>query len=233
MSSIHDKISKIIAKANSTNNEAEAEMLMAKAHELLVKHNIELSQIGDHNDPIDGEKFVMASPNSQYWAKGLTHALATYYGCKIVVLWDNEGGSRLMFGLVGRESARVTTKLMQPFIRKQVMAAGRKLAKEMGCSHSIANRQVANALTQRIWQIIHDNRMEVEATGGSKNALVITDAVEAFNNEFWGELGTASTRPKLTSAAAREAANGISINRQAEAQARSAAIGQTKQIENN
>lgn len=45
-----DKVRKLLAKAERTDNQAEADSFMAKANEMLLKHNLTLSQVKTSND---------------------------------------------------------------------------------------------------------------------------------------------------------------------------------------
>lgn len=120
-----DKITRIIkallAKAAGTDNEAEASIFATKAHDMMEQYQIEVSDVL-RDDPIDRNKPYSATTSSPSYKKFLWRSLARYYGCKTMLHWVSH--TEYEIHIVGRESARVTTELMYPFIMKQVRDAG-------------------------------------------------------------------------------------------------------------
>jgi hypothetical protein len=231
------KIQALIAKANSTEHEHEAEAFMRKAQALLEEHQINLGEYLDADDPViideTGFEQTEASPS---WYKDLYIAVGAMYGCKAVIapkmISTSRGNDRWGYAveLTGRQSAIVTAQLMFPWIKQQCFEKGREVwreaaAKYYGPGESLANaneekkqaRRVGNALVQRIWRLVREEEAKNKgaATAAAKNALVTLDRVLQVYNDHYQDLGKARSRgPVATNAAAREAANSIGLHRQ-------------------
>lgn len=218
MSAIAEKIAKIIAKAHSTTFEGEAETLMAKAHELLEKHNLTLADLpteeANRVDPIGHTaNAVIHFPASMHYAVKLTFALARYYGCR-GVYWKR--GNRYEFQFVGRESARMTLEIMWPFVIKQIRALARQMVQEgRETTESRARTAIGNALMYRIWGLIRaeEAKEEVRVASGL-NALVPVDELKSYEVKIFGELKTARSRVSTTTMSAMAAAKKVSLHQQ-------------------
>jgi hypothetical protein len=212
-----DKITKIIkallAKAAGTDNEAEASIFAAKAHEMMERYQIEVSDVL-RDDPIDRSKPYSATTSSPSYKKLLWRSLARYYGCKTMLYWT--GATTYEIHIIGRESARVTSELMYPFIMKQVREAGRKLAERNGEKAEAVIRDVANALILRLDRLTAEQKQADPApvTASGKNALVATNAINALMKELYPKSKPGTARGIGTSGDARGAAEGISLHRQ-------------------
>lgn len=224
------KIQALIAKAQSTTHEAEAEAFMRKAQEMLEQHQINLGDLLDADDPVivetEGFEQTEASPS---WYKDLYIAVAGMYGCKAVIdfrmLYTSRGNNRYGYGieLTGRQSAIITAQLMFPWIKQQCFEKGRQLVRDAyGYSDSNEEkkqaRRVGNALVQRIWRLVAIEKAKNQstpATDVAKNALVTVDRVLQVYNDHYQDLGKGRARgPTVTNAAARDAANSIGLHRQ-------------------
>jgi hypothetical protein len=232
---IADKIRALIAKANSTEHEAEAAAFMAKAQELLERHQLDLGDLQDADDPVvintTGFEQTESSPS---WYKDLYVALGALYGCKAVMnptlIKTSRGNTRWGYSieLTGRESAIVTAQLMFPWVKEQCFAKGRQLFRDRMASLNMptvkdANeerkqaRRVGNALVHRIWGMVRAEQAKNEGpkTEAAKNALVTQDRVLQVYNDHYGELKEGKGRSTTTNMSAREAANSIGLHRQA------------------
>lgn len=211
--SIKKKIAALLAKAEGTNNQFEADAFMAKVNELLEKHQIEMHEVrmaqGDQ-DPLGKERGTTNIYASMSWATDVAGALARYYGCQ-VVYWRR--GNHTTYEVIGRESARTTFELMLPFVLSQTKQQGAHLAREYGKTPSVATREVGQALTIRIYKMIpkvEEHRAELE-----RNALVPVTDVKAFMDAEYGEIKTAKSKQFNYGEAARRAADKVSLNVQA------------------
>lgn len=212
-----DKITKIIkallAKAAGTDNENEASIFAAKAHEMMERYQIEVNDVLK-DDPIDRSKPYAATSSSPSYKKHLWRALAHYYGCKTVLQWT--GDTDYEVHIIGRESARVTTELMYPFIMQQVREAGRKLSQGCSIKPEACIRDVANALVMRLQKLTAAQRATEPqpVTQAGKNALLVISETKALMERLYPKLKSVSGRGIGTSDAAPGAAEGISLSRQ-------------------
>ncbi len=217
MDSSKEKITRIIkallAKAAGTDNEAEASIFAAKAHDMMEQYQIEVSDVLK-DDPIDRNKPYSATTSSPSYKKHLWRSLARYYGCKTMLHWVSD--TEYEIHIVGRESARITSELMYPFIMEQVRKAGRKISEEGDLKPEAAIRDVANALVLRLDRLIAEQKQADPApvTQSGKNALVAVNAVNALMKKLYPNAKPGVARGIGTSLDARGAAEGISLSRQ-------------------
>ncbi len=227
-----DRIRKVLAKAEGTNNQAEAEMLMAKVQSMLDEHNLSLLDVAhaDAEDPIGTDRRAAYCWVSNSWQKPLGAALARLYGCQMVY---GQYKNKISFDVVGRQSARVTWSLMLPFVLKQVRAEAKTLrekdimeivqttswdydrAAKQTKGVGSYERAVGNALAIRV------HRMAAEAEGkdatrvaNGERALVPVDMVQAELEKEFPRLREARRSSISTTGAAKAAAAGISLHRQ-------------------
>lgn len=219
LESIKTRIAKLLAKAEGTDNAAEAESFMAKVNALLEEHQIEMHEIrqkmanGVDTDPIGKQKGETNIYASMLWARGVASALARYYGCRYVY-W--KVGNHIRYEILGRESARTTFELMLPFILTQVRLQARNMdsGRSNASSRSVLERQVGQALEIRIWRMVRDaDAQRIVLTG---RGLVPFDNLDALMEDFFPQLKKARQRKAITlDAAAVEAAKKISLHHQA------------------
>lgn len=214
LSKIKAKIAALLAKANGTDNEHEAAAFAGKAQAMLEEYQLSLYDLGE-DDPMGHEKVFSGTPSSPTWKTHLVTQIARLYGCDTIK--DGTGFNKWDLKLHGRESARITAQLMIPFIFEQCRAAGRDLAaKGHAGSAEQLTRRVANALASRIYQMCLEadkNREEV-AGKASAHALVVVNELRAYIEDLYPNLRKGISRTKRTTAAAKEAANNISLSRQ-------------------
>lgn len=214
---ITEKIKQIIAKAKSTTSEAEAEALMAKAVDLMQKHQIDAWSLGA-DDPLG---FNRSDPRpksgpSSYRPK-LLAKLAAYYGCKVIYCQVATEGKHIKYSLeyCGPESARITTDLMMEYVWEQVVAEADRLSKEGHGDRGQMLRHVVNALCIRLDKLTAQAKEPAVPTEAAKNALVKigTEVETYFGNRYSNvTMGRKSTIKWKQQAGA--AASNISLHRQ-------------------
>lgn len=221
-SKIKAKIAALIAKANGTDNDHEREAFMSKAQELLEEHQLSMGDMIDGDDPVKHSTgFDSQGKWIPSWHRHIYRALGHLYGCESVhvvsgMMKDGRYKDTWRQELVGRESAIVTTELMFPWIKDECNRLGREIAKETGQTPAREARSVANALEQRIWKLVRANKPKPTATTlSAKNALVTIDRVLQVKNEHYGKLETSRGTKRTSGEAARAAAQGIGLHRQA------------------
>lgn len=218
---IKSKIAALLAKAQGTDNEHEAEAFLAKVNELLDQHQLDMGDIVDADDPVKHHKGLQGTPSHPSWQRHLYRDLGKLYGCQSVFVSDYEernGKWRDTFRqeLVGRESAIITTEMMYPWVKAECNRLGRGLAKQSGQTPAYETRRVANALVTRIRTLIVANQTKNDApkTKTARNSLVTLDRVQQVMAQVYGETQKAARRGTRTNANAREAAAGIGLHRQ-------------------
>jgi hypothetical protein len=138
---IIDTIRALLAKAASTEFKEEAEVFLAKAHELMEKHQLESHDL-EHDDPLGNERvYRKNNPYGVDWDFTLIFAVARYFGCKAIRMEvdhkypptkkhpHGQWNKAYEMDLVGRESARITTIEMHKYLVDTVRRLGREAAK--------------------------------------------------------------------------------------------------------
>lgn len=217
---IMERIQKVLNKAQGTDNEAEAEMLMAKVQAMLEEHNFTMLDLDnlEEVDPVGTEKHVFKYRVNDSWMRKLSHAVARYYGCETVHSYDPYAKHTKMVSFTGRQSNRETVKVMLPYVKKRVLEEGRKLHKEKPFEYTsdrMAARHIANAKVSQIWVLIRENEArQEELTKGTGTELVPVSEIEIAQNEAFPNLTKGRATTTRTTRAAQEAASKITLNRQ-------------------
>lgn len=213
MSDISVKISKIIAKADSTTNPEEAETFMAKAQQLMMEHGLSLLDLGrlDSDDPVAVDKDAWSHSASYGFMTKVASAAARYYG----VEWCRmRHGKDMVYSVAGRESARVTFMLMLPYLEREIKRVARIAFNEGHYSSRMqAATRCGNALALRIWSMAREEHV-TKHRGEGLNALVPVDLVEQALAEAFPSMRKGRGGKVTVDAAARKAVEGISLHRQ-------------------
>lgn len=227
MSKIAEKIAKIIAKADSTTSETEAETFMTKAHALMEQHGLSLLDIGklDSDDPIGVTENTYVS--SDGWKDTIAGQLARYYGAELARC--PHGRASRSYTVAGRESARITFQLMLPFVIKQVARIALQEWKAGNYpTRTKAQAAIANAMGIRLYRLRQEQKADAVAKHGAarQNALVPVDLVqEALEEHFGGNLRTARSKSWNTDSNAMHKAEQVSLHRQTAAHKGAKRIG--------
>jgi hypothetical protein len=206
-------IAALIAKAESTDSLAERDTFMAKALELMEKHQIEMFDL-HVEDPIGFTLGVEGQAGPPSYKPMVQRALHRYYGGSSVI-WNTGVGTKFVNHLFGPDSSRLTTELMTPFVWNQVVEQGKVWAREFHKPSSHGTRKVANALCLRIQRLIAERKLTPEQAEKTCFSLTVVDATKAFRDSYYSTpLKTMSVRPKKISLSATKLAEGIKIDHQ-------------------
>ena len=217
MKSIADKIRKILALADSTAHPEEAASFMEKAQEMLEAHGLSLLDLGrlDSDDPIGTDRDAAKHYAAENWLGLVSGQLAHFYGAEMITSREK---NTYYHAVVGRESARLTYHLMQPFVARQVRQLARAALKDgYFRSESSAKTSIGNALALRIHRLVEGQveRRKEDQPGKGLNALVPVDMIALEIAAQFPNLRKASKeRTVSTSAASRAAAGKVNLNRQ-------------------
>lgn len=218
LSKVKERIAKLLAKAEKTDNEHERETFMAKVQEMLEQYQIELHEIrkmgGKVDDPLGNNTGDVAS--SDAWIFRVTGSAARYFGCRIV--WeqqDRNNMKRKPYRVFGRESARAVFEMMIPYFLSQVRQQGRRMSNDLGDTVSRRTREVGLAFASRLSELAVQADEHREAV--TRNALVPLDVRKETQNainEFYPSLRSAPKMRTGFGASARDYADKININTQ-------------------
>lgn len=218
MDKMISKIKALLAKAQGTDNQAEAEVFFAKAYELMERHQLDAMDL-DRDDPMghDGAAYVRKGAAAPDWDFRLMHAVARYYGCMAVAgkTVDGQGywnGNRIT--LIGRESARVTALEMHQYLINTVRRLGRANAADMGVKPDTAIRRIGVELKARLDAITSKRPNDGPKTEAAKNALMTVDQVNALAEKLFPDLRIMKGGKLKGNLLARELAKGIGLSHQ-------------------
>ena len=229
MSKIAEKIKKLIAHADGTSNQLEAEAFMSKVHDLLQAHGMTMLDLGTLGEDAVGVDVDAISTSATYcWMNSIASALGEYYGCKLVMMKGYKND--VLWTIAGRESARVTFTLMLPYVQRQVQALGLE-AYRAGVYNSRLKSvsRIGNAVAFRIWAMNREAaaateaaRKAAQADGRSTaayattgvNALVPVDIIEAAIAAKFPNLRKGRATKLTTDNYARDAAKKVNLNSQ-------------------
>lgn len=134
-----DKIRKLMAKAEGTDNQAEADAFMAKANSLLVKHNLSMSSIdvkdnangitegeqiafGEKKEEGTWETYLMAAVSSYNLCESILHKRRKVKGGTITIIGSTENVEIVMYiYAVARDTIRRLSRKAYSTYRKRVV----------------------------------------------------------------------------------------------------------------
>ena len=217
---IVEKIKALLAKSASTDSQHEAEAFLAKAHELMAKHQLEAEDL-EAGDPIDQSLGAKANGGaSPDWDFQLMFAVARYFGCEgiqCLSCTDAEGNfkraGQWQMKIVGRESARITAIEMHKYLVATVRRLGRENADKMGLKAEQSARRIGRALQIRITDLCP--KAPSAETKAGKNALITIDRTIAKFQELFPHAMDIGGPGVRTNSTAMAIAGGIGLNLQA------------------
>ena len=224
---IADKIRKLIAHADSTPNQYEAEAFMAKVHDLLQAHGMSLLDVGKlTEDPVGVDVDTLMTSATYGWMIHVAGALARYYGCRAVTM---KRGNSVIWSVAGRESARVTFALMVPYVQRCVQDLGLEAFRSGVYGSRLQSvARIGNALAFRINDMVRKNDKATQATGAATtgvNALVPVDLIDAVIAEMWPKLKTARAVTLSVDEYAHQAASKVNLSAQVDGASKPKQIG--------
>lgn len=217
MDDILDRISKLLAKARGTTNEAEAALFAAKAAELLAKHNLDEEMLRQRDQdreqgPIGRHAYKVRVPDA--WREYIVKGVARLYFCRTVWYPKSADPSR-SWTFVGREHNAKVAMLMADYLMATVKRMAREHSpykREQGGYRRGAGARLYNRLVE-----LADAQRVVPANGkGDGTALMIIDEDTAIA-DFLGDIPTSkgkTQRYNESSVAGWEDAGKISLNTQ-------------------
>lgn len=233
IAALKERIKKLIAKGEGTNNEHEAAVFLQKAHELMLTHNLTEADIHvPEFDSTVGEVFQQNSPASK--KHELHNSVAKYFGCQTVLRVHRHanGGKtgRVHFDIHGTEAALATVELMFPYVWEDVLRRAEEQAKdELGplagpFPNELRKRKrkwtglITDALRLRINELIAQRQAQAEMkpdADTSRALVLVSNALSEYVRDHYGGSDLPRIARKIRSAKkAGEIAEKISLDRQ-------------------
>ena len=208
---IREKIAKLLEKARSTTFEGEADVLLAKAAELMERHGLEAWELNDGSDPMGAQDGLKGGSGPASYKPAVQRALAKYYGA--ITMKRSMAGGKFHLELCGPLSARITTELMTEFVWDQIKAEASRLAKEEKGERGALIRSIANAFRIRVNELVAARSTTPPTDAAAKHALVMVDQTRAFFDARYPNARWTFSKIGTTNDAVKAAA-GISLHRQ-------------------
>ena len=214
---IISKIEKLLNLGNGTSFKGEADMALQLAYQIMQANNLTMEDIKGHSREAElGPLGTTSSANKQLrkWEKSILCSLARLFDCQII---STRSGSyydrKAEYTIVGRESNRVTVKLMYDWIQKDTLKKARKIG---GAYASVRNSYatgVANAINRKV------SSLKATAPKSDVWGIVPVDEVQNYVDQIYGKLKNTSIKHiNIRDAAAyclgRSDGDKISLNRQ-------------------
>ena len=206
-----DTIKALLAKAASTDNPHEAEAFAAKAYALMDKYQVDANMLVDAGDEVGHAAGYTTKEKKPVWQNRVAYATGLYFGCDCIHSY-NGGGTETVF--FGRESSRVTALEMLPYFIGTI----NRLAREMVArGEAVHQRATANRIglefAHRLRSLAPKREEAITLAGG--NALVLLNQQIALKESMFPNAVAMKKTRFTTTAACRDAANSIGLNRQA------------------
>lgn len=220
--SMKSKIAALLRKAESSTFKEEAETFLAKARELMEKHQIDFSEGRAEVEEGTSNRIETNRTTAFDWGTpaavryDLEAAVAQFFGIRVLIF---RVGKRAWYEFHGAQSALITHDAMFPFIWKQVG----KLASQNGATSATQRklkRDISRALTERMGYIKARRDWETRraAGTGTGTALVlvgIEDDIDAHIRKLYPDMGEAKARKlKAPSALATILAEEVALDAQ-------------------
>ncbi len=199
------KIAALLAKANSSEFEAERDAFMSKADQLMRDYQISMADVNNarDSDPLGLE--IHEGGVSRAWKHPLGMQVAKYYGCQYV---SRRGAPEFTYTLVGRESNRVTAKLMFEYLIDTIMKASREQYKDER-ARNVSCESKGVMLAERLRKLNKNKPLAHTGQG-----LVPLDEASAYMREHMKIRGVRS-RSLSANASDKQWAQGVGLNMQA------------------
>lgn len=230
---ILEKISKLLAKAESTDNQAEAEAFMAKVNELLTTYNLTLMDVNAKNRA-DSEKSGLPNdefPLSEYiiktegkWVVQLFHGVCKFNYCMSVSMNGRTPKDTSMW-VTGEEANIQTSKALFDYLWKSGKRLKANAWKEYQNGPGIEKKNTFTrgfyiGYVQALRNRFHDLKVEREQANCKVTDLMVVNdkALEKSVKEHFGNnLGRSrggSSKGAAGVVRGRQAGNSISLNKQ-------------------
>ena len=237
MESIKGKIQKLLALSRDEGaSEQEAELALLRAHELLAKYNLEMTDIKDLKvDDISHEKII--EELREEWIRTIYQRVAKMYFCKYYYSsghLNSKYQKAIQHNVIGREHNRAVANEMTYYLIDTIKRLGqehtdpipgdkREINKikrnfELGCAHRVSSR--ISTLTIQKMADNGDDKLENHYAGKNLPALYKTELqlCDDFLKNEGVRLSSSRGRANVTAGEAyrrgQSAGNSVSLNTQ-------------------
>ncbi len=211
------KIEKLLALSNS-NYEGEADTALKMAYDLMSQNGISMEDVqGYSKDEVLGKlgSGKLDEEDKQYrrWEVSLLNAIAKMFDCQVLrTAYKSRYYKKCNLAIIGRESNRITTKLMYDWIHNKTLKESRSVGNSPSTRRAYCVG-VSNSISRKV------NILKAEAPKTDKWGLVPVDEVTNWIKTELGNINSldwsaGSIGDSLAYARGVVAGNETSLNKQ-------------------
>jgi hypothetical protein len=186
MSDIKDmrsKIQALLTKANDTSvTEAEADAFNRKAHELMLKYNIQRAELGDQEGPVERMHMTL-EVQLRPWSQAVLAGITQLYFCRYFSQKQDAKGRSHKITLIGEKQnvmiCHAIAVMVLRSIQMEARASGDGRSFMTGAGHRVMER--CNEMTDYTRKAMKLEQTK-QIAGGSHNALVPLEQKEQQGN---------------------------------------------------
>lgn len=213
-----DRVAKLRAKAQGTDNEAEAAIFLAKVAEMLAKHNLDEAMLDARDSdreqgPIGRHNFGQRVPDA--WRERIVTGVARVYFCKITFGLKNGKADPHDWRFNGREHNAIVAMAMAEYLFATVKRMAREYS-PISREQKNFRKGAADRLYNRLYKMAEDARPKGPIPESNRMALMVIDEDRAVA-DFVGNVKSIpnkSHRHGAGSSAGWEAGGSIGLNTQ-------------------
>ena len=200
-----EKIKKLFALANNNTSKHEAELAAQKAHTLLLKHNLSMSEVSNSTPEWTEEK-IEASSGTNVLTSGISHILREHY--LVDVYYVRHGGRRFSTIIFGSPSNVEVAKYVHTFLKSAIHALWLSYKRENN-----ASMRAKNSFILGVIKGLHDKLQESAKKFEQQYGIIPVNAamVESRKNKNLKHSNTAVNRDEDASAAGYHAGKNLNI----------------------
>jgi hypothetical protein len=211
---IVDKIRKLLALSESS-NEHEAMLAMENANKLLMKHNLEMSDVNevDINEMIEDD--IMSGGRLMSYKTSLISSIMRLNNCEIVV-HNRTRGQKIVKALGKKHNIQVSISMYE-----YLVSTMEKIIKKEKCGNANSFRiGFAHSINQKVNEIIKERNKKQNEFDEACTALVVVEKelVKKFMKEKYPNIRTTITKSSIVDhasySAGRTAGQAVSLNSQ-------------------
>lgn len=172
-----DTIAKLKAKAEGTNNEAEAALFAAKVAELLAKHNLDEAMLRSRDaereqGPLGKHPFGQRVPDA--WRERILIGVAKLYQCQTMFYRKGKAVDQWSWQIVGREHNAIVAKAMAEYLFATVKRMAREYS-PISREQKDYRKGAGDRLYSRLYAMAEAQREPASSSGDGTALMVITE----------------------------------------------------------
>lgn len=192
---IIDKVKKLLALSKSS-NEHEAGLALENANKLLMKHNLEMTDIEeiDMNDIIE-EDSIISGKRIMSWKINLLESIMRLNGCQILMHNRRNGNKRI--SAIGKKHNIEVSVSMYEYLTSTMDRTLKEKQKEEFMIDPFSYRMgFCSAISRKVNEILQEREQNKNDFNNACTALIVLDKalVDQFLKNKYSDLGTHSTK---------------------------------------